>query len=44
MKSREVKYLILLAKVFLDQDMLMSDWKFKSNDAAKTALSNARDL
>ena len=31
MKIRNVKYLVLLAKVYLDQDMQSSDWKFKDN-------------
>lgn len=44
MKSREVKYLLLLAKVFLDQDTQMNDWKFKENEPAKQALTEARQL
>lgn len=35
MKIRNVKYLVLLAKVYLDQDMQSSDWKFKDNQPAK---------
>ena len=44
MKIRNVKYLLLLAKVYLDQDMLQSDWKFKENEPAKQALIEARML
>jgi tetratricopeptide repeat protein 21B len=42
MKIRCVKYLLLLAKVYLDQDMQMGDWKFKENESAKQALIEAR--
>lgn len=42
MKSRCVKYLTLLSKVYLDQDMQMGDWKFKENESAKQALIEAR--
>lgn len=44
MKIRNVKYLLLLAKVYLDQDMQQSDWKFKENEPAKQALIEARVL
>ena len=42
MKIRNVKYLVLLAKVYLDQDMQSNDWKFKDNQPAKQALIEAR--
>ena len=44
MKIRNVKYLVLLAKVYLDQDMQSNDWKFKDNQPAKQALIEARML
>jgi hypothetical protein len=37
-KSKNVHYLLMMAKVFLEEDMLMTDWKFKENSDAKQAL------
>jgi tetratricopeptide repeat protein 21B len=43
-KSKNVSYLVLLAKVYLDEDMQSNDWKFKDNQPAKQALIEARIL
>ena len=40
-KSRSVNTLVLLAKVYLDEDMQGTDWKFKENPDAKQALLEA---
>ena len=37
-KSKNVNTLILLQKVYLDEDMQGNDWKFKENSDAKQAL------
>lgn len=37
-KSKNVNTLILLQKVYLDEDMQSTDWKFKENSDAKQAL------
>lgn len=37
-KSKNVNTLILLQKVYLDEDMQGTDWKFKENSDAKQAL------
>jgi len=34
-KARHVHTLVLLAKVYLEEDMLGTDWKFKENPDAK---------
>lgn len=41
-KSKNVNTLILLQKVYLDEDMQSTDWKFKENSDAKQALIQAR--
>mmetsp|Transcript_13183 Transcript_13183/g.20525 ORF Transcript_13183/g.20525 Transcript_13183/m.20525 type:complete len:285 (+) Transcript_13183:2332-3186(+) len=40
-KSRHVNTLILLSKVYLEEDMQGTDWKFKENPDAKQALIEA---
>jgi len=40
-KTRNVNTLLLLSKVYLEEDMLGTDWKFKSNPDAKQALIEA---
>lgn len=44
MKSKNVHYLLMMAKVFLEEDMLQPDWHFKENIDAKQALIEARAL
>ena len=44
MKSKNVHYLIMMSRVFLEEDMQTSDWKFKENTDAKQALIEARAL
>ena len=44
MKSKNVHYLLMMARVFLEEDMQGSDWKFKENIDAKQALIEARAL
>lgn len=39
--SNNVKTLLLLSKVYLDEDMQGTDWKFKANPDAKQALLEA---
>jgi len=39
--SRAVNTLLMLAKVYLEEDMQGTDWKFKSNPDAKQALIEA---
>lgn len=34
-KSRNVQYLIMMSKVFLEEDMQSTEWKFKANIDAK---------
>jgi tetratricopeptide repeat protein 21B len=34
-RSKHVQYLLLMAKVFLEEDMQSPDWKFKENEDAK---------
>jgi tetratricopeptide repeat protein 21B len=43
-KSKNVGYLLMMARVFLEEDMQMGDWKFKPNQDAKQALIEARSL
>jgi hypothetical protein len=38
---RNVNTLLMLSKVYLDEDMQKPDWKFKSNPDAKQALIEA---
>ena len=40
-KQRNVNTLVLLAKVYLEEDMQGSEWKFKENPDAKQALIEA---
>jgi len=40
-KQRNVNTLVLLAKVYLDEDMQGTDWRFKENPDAKQALIEA---
>jgi len=40
-KTRNVNTLLLLSKVYLEEDMQGTDWKFKSNPDAKQALIEA---
>jgi len=40
-KTRNVDTLLLLSKVYLDEDMQGTDWKFKANPDAKQALIEA---
>lgn len=43
-KSKNVNTLILLAQVYLEEDMMGTDWKFKENPDAKQALHEARRI
>jgi hypothetical protein len=40
-KTRNVDTLVLLSKVYMEEDMQGSDWKFKENSDAKQALIEA---
>lgn len=45
MMSRNVNYLLMMSKVFLEEDMQESNnWRFKENQEAKQALIEARYL
>jgi hypothetical protein len=44
MKSKNVSYLMMMSKVFLEEDTLSADWRFKENIDAKQALIEARAL
>lgn len=44
MKAKNVQYLLMMSKVFLEEDMQQSDWHFKENIDAKQALIEARAL
>jgi hypothetical protein len=45
MMSRNVTYLLMMSKVFLEEDMQEStNWRFKENQEAKQALIEARHL
>lgn len=44
MKSKNVHYLLMMSKVFLEEDMQSPDWRFKENIDAKQALIEARAL
>lgn len=44
MKSKNVHYLLMMARVFLEEDMQTPDWRFKENIDAKQALIEARAL
>lgn len=44
MKAKNVQYLMMMSKVFLEEDMQQSDWHFKENIDAKQALIEARAL
>mmetsp|Transcript_11267 Transcript_11267/g.8276 ORF Transcript_11267/g.8276 Transcript_11267/m.8276 type:complete len:97 (+) Transcript_11267:1294-1584(+) len=35
MKSKNVHYLLMMSRVFLEEDMQRTDWKFKENIDAK---------
>ena len=43
-KIRNVKYLMLYAECQLEEDMMLSDWKFKENTVARQALIEATAL
>ena len=43
-KIRNVKYLMLYAECQLEEDMMMTDWKFKENTVARQALIEARAM
>ena len=42
-KPKKVQYLMLMAKIFLEEDVLKGDWKFKPNVDALGALKEARN-
>lgn len=44
MKSKNVHYLLMMSKVFLEEDTQTHDWRFKENIDAKQALIEARAL
>jgi hypothetical protein len=44
MKSKNVHYLLMMSKVFLDEDTQRLNWKFKENVDAKQALIEALAL
>ena len=44
MKAKNVQYLLMMARVFLEEDMQSPDWRFKENTDAKQALIEARAL
>jgi hypothetical protein len=44
MKAKNVQYLLMMSKVFLEEDMQQPDWHFKENIDAKQALIEARAL
>jgi len=44
MKAKNVQYLLMMARVFLEEDQATHDWKFKENIDAKSALIEARAL
>lgn len=44
MKAKNVSYLLMMSKVFLEEDMQQPDWHFKENIDAKQALIEARAL
>lgn len=44
MKAKNVQYLMMMSKVFLEEDMQQADWHFKENIDAKQALIEARAL
>jgi len=44
MKAKNVQYLMMMSKVFLEEDMQLPDWHFKENIDAKQALIEARAL
>mgnify|MGYP000191251501 CR=1 FL=1 len=43
-QSKNVSFLLLLAKTYLEEDMLYPDWKFKDNPDAKQAIIQARAI
>ena len=43
-KAKNVQYLVMMAKVFLEEDTLSPDWRFKENTDAKQALIEARAI
>jgi hypothetical protein len=43
-KAKNVQYLIMMSKVFLEEDTLSPDWRFKENTDAKQALIEARAI
>jgi tetratricopeptide repeat protein 21B len=43
-KAKNVQYLLMMSKVFLEEDMQQPDWHFKENIDAKQALIEARAL
>lgn len=44
MKSKNVHYLVMMSRVFLEEDMQTTDWRFKTNVDARSALVEARAL
>lgn len=42
-KPKKVHYLMLMAKIFLEEDVMKGDWKFKPNVDALGALKEARN-
>ena len=44
MKSKNVHYLLMMSRVFLEEDMQTLDWRFKENIDAKQSLIEARAL
>ena len=43
-KAKNAQYLIMMSKVFLEEDTLSPDWRFKENTDAKQALIEARAI
>ena len=44
MKSKNVHYLLMMSRVFLEEDMQSLDWRFRENKDARSALVEARTL
>lgn len=43
-KSKNVHYLLMMSRVFLEEDMQGTEWRFKENNDAKQALIEASTL
>ena len=43
-RAKNVQYLVMMSKVFLEEDTLSPDWRFKENIDAKQALIEARAI